>query len=51
MCEHVYKSMGVSVCPKCGLPTHNINWKHQNQLREQWLITNPDAAYVGWMSI
>jgi hypothetical protein len=31
--------------------THEINWIYQNKLREQWLIDNPDAQYIGWMSI
>jgi len=51
MCEHVYKSTGVSLCPKCGLATNDILWNNQNKLREQWHIDNPDAEYVGWMSI
>jgi len=27
------------------------DWARQNALREQWLIDNPDAQYIGWMSI
>ena len=30
---------------------HDIDWEYQNQLREQWLKDNPDATYIGWMSI
>ena len=29
----------------------DIDWPKQNALREQWLINNPDAQYIGWMSI
>lgn len=29
----------------------NIDWAHQNKLREQWLADNPDATYLGWVSI
>ena len=29
----------------------DIDWAHQNKLREQWLVDNPDAQYIGWMSI
>jgi len=29
----------------------DINWAYQNKLREKWLIDNPDAQYIGWMSI
>ncbi len=29
----------------------DIDWAHQNKLREQWLLDNPDAQYIGWMSI
>jgi hypothetical protein len=29
----------------------DIDWTHQNKLREQWLLDNPDAQYIGWMSI
>ena len=31
--------------------SRNINWGHQNQLRKQWLLDNPEAEYEGWMSI
>ena len=51
MCEHVYKSMGVSLCPKCGLVTHDVLWNDQNKLMTKWHIDNPDAEYAGWMSI
>jgi hypothetical protein len=27
------------------------DWVKQNLLRQQWLIDNPDAQYIGWMSI
>ena len=27
------------------------DWAKQNALREQWLIDNPDAHYLGWVSI
>ena len=27
------------------------DWAKQNALRKQWLIDNPDAQYMGWMSI
>jgi hypothetical protein len=27
------------------------DWAEQNALRKQWLIDNPDAQYIGWMSI
>jgi hypothetical protein len=27
------------------------DWAKQNALREQWLIDNPDAQYLGWTSI
>jgi hypothetical protein len=29
----------------------DVDWAHQNQLREQWLIDRPEAEYEGWMSI
>jgi len=29
----------------------DIDWAHQNKLREQWLIDNPEATYGGWVSI
>ena len=31
--------------------SNEIDWEYQNQLREQWLKDNPDAQYIGWMSI
>ena len=30
---------------------HEINWAYQNELHKQWLADNPDAGYIGWMSI
>ena len=30
---------------------NDIDWAYQNALREQWLKDNPDAGYIGWMSI
>lgn len=30
---------------------HNLDWAYQNQLRQQWIIDNPEAEYEGWMSI
>lgn len=52
MCEHVYKDMGVDICPKCGKDTHRTNWgliadvrrKHREEkgifynVREWWSI-------------
>jgi len=37
----------------CAEPDHNhaIDWAYQNQLRQQWIIDNPEAEYEGWMSI
>ena len=29
----------------------DVDWAYQNQLREQWLLDNPEAEYEGWMSI
>ena len=30
---------------------HEIDWACQNELHKQWLINNPNAQYIGWMSI
>jgi hypothetical protein len=27
------------------------DWAKQNAMHKQWLIDNPDAQYIGWMSI
>jgi hypothetical protein len=27
------------------------DWALQNKLREEWLANNPDAQYLGWVSI
>lgn len=27
------------------------DWVKQNVLRKQWLLDNPDAQYIGWVSI
>jgi hypothetical protein len=39
------------MCAEHDEMTHQINWAYQNELRKQWLIDNPDAQYIGWMSI
>jgi hypothetical protein len=31
MCEHVYRNFGPGPCPKCGLPTHDIDWVAQHR--------------------
>ena len=31
--------------------SNEIDWEYQNQLRQQWLMDNPEAEYQGWMSI
>jgi len=31
--------------------SNDVDWPHQHKLREQWLIDNPDAKYLGWVSI
>jgi uncharacterized Zn ribbon protein len=51
-CEHVYKDMGVPICPKCGRDTHETDWTKENKLKKKWLKDNP-LAYkeVGWWSI
>lgn len=50
-CEHVYKDLILGLCPKCGADVNGIDWKKQNELREQWLKDNPNAVYGGWVSI
>ena len=50
-CKHVTKVMGSRLCPYCGLATNEVDWAYQNQIRQQWIIDNPDAEYEGWMSI
>jgi hypothetical protein len=27
------------------------DWAKQNELRQEWLVNNPDADYIGWTSI
>jgi predicted amidophosphoribosyltransferase len=50
-CQHVYKRLNTALCPYCGLPTNEVDWVHQNKLKEQWHKDNPNAQYEGWMSI
>lgn len=49
-CEHVYKEMDTDLCPKCGLPTHRINWKEVARLHKDW-ISSGKATAQGWWSI
>lgn len=50
MCEHVYRDMGVSVCPLCSQPTREVDWKTQNKLHKEW-IASGKAVQQGWWSI
>lgn len=51
-CKHVYEDTGKPACPHCGNSTHEIDWKKQNSMQEDWLKKNPDAwKKVGWWSI
>jgi rRNA maturation endonuclease Nob1 len=50
MCEHVYKEMGVDICPLCGLTTHRVDWKEQARVHREW-IASGKARYLGWFSI
>ena len=34
-CEHVYKNLGVPICPKCGKDTHETDYKLQSELRKK----------------
>ncbi len=29
----------------------DVNWEEQNKMRDQWILDNPNADYLGWMSI
>lgn len=31
--------------------SNDIDWQYQNELRQQWLMDNPEAKYQGWVSI
>ena len=31
--------------------SNDIDWQYQNNLRQQWLLDNPEAEYQGWVSI
>ena len=31
-CEHIYKDIGLEICPNCGRDTHETNW---NFIREE----------------
>ncbi len=31
--------------------SNDIDWQYQNELRQQWLLDNPEAEYQGWVSI
>ena len=50
MCEHVYKIMGVSICPLCNKPTHETDWKQIHQLHREW-IASGKTVKQGWWSI
>jgi len=50
-CDHVYNRLGPGPCPKCGHPTHDINWEEFNEQNRRWKIENPNGSYGGWWSI
>ena len=49
-CEHVYKNMNENPCSKCGLETHETDWKYQHELHRAW-HADGKATYGGWWSI
>lgn len=50
-CNHIFNVVGKDTCDLCNQPTHEINWIKQNEAKEQWHKDNPDAEYLGWVSI
>jgi len=51
-CEHVYKNVGAALCPKCGRPTHEINWAEVNEAHAIWKEQNKDLKVPPvWWSI
>ena len=50
ICVHVYRNTGERVCPYCGNPTHETDWKFQAELHRKW-IASGKATSQGWWSI
>ena len=36
-CIHVYNIMNNALCPECGKPTHETNFKKQTELHKKWI--------------
>lgn len=49
-CHHVYSETGHDICPTCGNPTRETNWKLQEEQRKEW-IDSGKAVAQGWWSI
>lgn len=49
-CKHVYKNVGVDICPDCNKPTHEIDWKLLAEQHREW-IDSGKATPQGWWSI
>lgn len=50
MCEHVYKIMGVPICPICNNPTRETDWELIHKQHKEW-IASGKAVAQGWWSI
>lgn len=45
-CEHVYKTIGADICPKCGGYTHETDFKLISDLHKQHIADGKNAPYV-----
>jgi hypothetical protein len=50
MCEHIYKIIGMFICPKCQQFTHEIDWQKLHEQHKEW-IASGKAVAQGWWSI
>lgn len=59
-CHHVYKEIGLDICPDCGGYTHETNREYQSKLFKEYYSSDAPKAYKcpieggtirGWWSI
>ena len=50
MCEHVYKIIGMAICPICSKPTRETDWQKIHEQHREW-IASGKSVQQGWWSI
>lgn len=48
LCAHIFRRVGASICPFCGLASHDFDWERDHREHSAWVLANPDHEYEVW---